>query len=292
MDQRSLDSLVPFDLVPFDADQEEYMFTFHGYPTLQKIETPLTISLGGTTLLSSSISSNEVKQFKVKITSKQAKNKFTRLVQNAGNILLHDGYSKDRGSVTRQTANGDQLEFYEEDNQYFSNPRPLLSVCGACCLIKRSVIDEIGFFDPHYFMYYEDVDLSLRAWRAGWDIVYEPRSIIHHKHKATTGMITSSFFITMVEKNHLALTLVHYPLYVFVSELIRFFIRTIITVLKASMYKFRDNIERYYQWNYLAEGRIIAAASLTKHFSQMVSNKLWWARHQKRGHKEMRPYLY
>ncbi len=41
---------------------------------------------------------------------------------------------------------------------------------GAALLIRRACIEDIGLFDDRLFMYWEDVDLSLRARRAGWSI--------------------------------------------------------------------------------------------------------------------------
>lgn len=47
-------------------------------------------------------------------------------------------------------------------------------VPGSYFLARKEMIDEIGFFDRDYFLYYEDVDLCLRAKRNGWKIFYYP----------------------------------------------------------------------------------------------------------------------
>lgn len=280
-------------MVPFTAPQKEkYVFTIHGYPTTKRMATPISLHLNETQLLSRVIKSNQVKQLTITITRQQAKQKLIWLVQNAGNVVLHDGYSKDRGSITRQATNGDSLEFYEEDSQYYQQPTHLLSICGASCLIKREVIDAIGFFDGHYFMYYEDVDLSLRAWRSGWNIMYQPKSVVYHYHKATTGKVTSSFFISMVEKNHLAFTMVHFPFHIFLTEFMLFWIRTGVTVGKSFIFRFRDNLERSRKWNVLAEGRTVAAIYILKHFCRLFKNKLFWAKRQQRSYDDMSRYLY
>ena len=53
-------------------------------------------------------------------------------------------------------------------------------VSGACVLARRAAWDDIGGFDPGYFMYLEDVDLCWRAQRAGWAVGYEPTAEVTH----------------------------------------------------------------------------------------------------------------
>lgn len=53
-------------------------------------------------------------------------------------------------------------------------------VSGAFVLIRRRTWEEIGGFDPHYFMYLEDVDLCWRAGRAGWRVGYVPGARVTH----------------------------------------------------------------------------------------------------------------
>jgi N-acetylglucosaminyl-diphospho-decaprenol L-rhamnosyltransferase len=53
-------------------------------------------------------------------------------------------------------------------------------VSGACFLARRGAWDEIGGFDPAFFMYLEDVDLCWRLCRAGWATGYEPKAEVTH----------------------------------------------------------------------------------------------------------------
>jgi N-acetylglucosaminyl-diphospho-decaprenol L-rhamnosyltransferase len=52
---------------------------------------------------------------------------------------------------------------------------------GSCLLIRRDAFDEIGGFDPGYFMYFEDLDLGERFGRAGWQNVYAPSAAVLHE---------------------------------------------------------------------------------------------------------------
>lgn len=53
-------------------------------------------------------------------------------------------------------------------------------VSGSCMLIRRQVVDEIGYFDERYFAYQEDADYCFQAQKAGWEIYYVPTARIIH----------------------------------------------------------------------------------------------------------------
>ena len=75
-------------------------------------------------------------------------------------------------------------------------PPPPASACqtdwvsGASMMIRRAVLDSIGLFDEGFFLYFEEVDLCLRAARAGWSCWYEPRSRVVHLMGQSTGLKT------------------------------------------------------------------------------------------------------
>ena len=46
--------------------------------------------------------------------------------------------------------------------------------CAACLMVRATVFAQLGGFDERLFLYCEDVDLSWRAWAAGWACVYVP----------------------------------------------------------------------------------------------------------------------
>ena len=51
---------------------------------------------------------------------------------------------------------------------------------GSCLLLRREAFDEVGGFDPAYFMYFEDTDLCRRLADAGWQSVYVPSAVVEH----------------------------------------------------------------------------------------------------------------
>jgi GT2 family glycosyltransferase len=54
-------------------------------------------------------------------------------------------------------------------------------VTGCCLLVRRACWEQLGGFDPAFFLYYEDVDLCQRARQAGWVVLHEPTlTVTHH----------------------------------------------------------------------------------------------------------------
>lgn len=79
--------------------------------------------------------------------------------------------------------------------------RPLPSVhqdigyaCGAALAISRDCYRATGGFDQDYFCYNEDVDLSLRAWIAGFRVMLSPHSIIRHRRGSSTKRLHKNHF--------------------------------------------------------------------------------------------------
>ena len=54
-------------------------------------------------------------------------------------------------------------------------------VAGACMVVRRQTLEEVGFLDERFFMYFEDADLCRRAREAGWSVYYVPGvQVVHH----------------------------------------------------------------------------------------------------------------
>ena len=66
-------------------------------------------------------------------------------------------------------------------------PTDVDQICGAFMLIRPDAWRQVGGFDPHYFMYNEDVDLNFRLRRAGWRVVFLPDARITHHLGASSS---------------------------------------------------------------------------------------------------------
>ncbi|MDA1079990.1 MAG: glycosyltransferase [bacterium] len=278
-------------LLPLSDEVDEFTFIMHGYPTQnQKLISSGTITIAGEMKIPFSITPNSIFRKKIILNKARHQNNLIWLVQNAGNLVLKDGYSKDIGSVTR-VINKHVDEFYEEDSKFFSEKQNLIAACGAGMLIKRSVIDVIGFFNAQYFMYYEDIDLSLRTWKQGWDIVYAPNAVISHAHRATTGKVESSFFLSMVEKNHLFLLLTHFPLTTFLKEYFLFGCRLATAIMKQFVFRFL-RWDKYQIWRVKTSGRVGAFFSFHSQLLTFIKIRFWWQRREIRSYNQLEKHLY
>jgi len=66
------------------------------------------------------------------------------------------------------------------------------TLAGCCLLIKKEVIDKIGYFYEPYFLNLEETDYCARAGKTGFKTVCEPKSKVWHKIGATLGKIPAS----------------------------------------------------------------------------------------------------
>jgi N-acetylglucosaminyl-diphospho-decaprenol L-rhamnosyltransferase len=61
---------------------------------------------------------------------------------------------------------------------------------GACLLVRREVMDQVGTLDERFFMYSEEMDWCRRIKQAGWKMVYLPEAqVIHHMGKSSDQVV-------------------------------------------------------------------------------------------------------
>jgi GT2 family glycosyltransferase len=65
-------------------------------------------------------------------------------------------------------------------------------VAGASMMARLDALAEVGFFDPDYFLYYEEVDLMHRLRRKGWEVWHVSEAQVMHVAGASTGVSTAN----------------------------------------------------------------------------------------------------
>jgi len=83
-------------------------------------------------------------------------------------------------------------------DQYYINDQPADDVqevdwvTGACILLRREAIEQVGLLDESVFMYSEELDWCRRAKSVGWRVVYLPTAqVIHHEGKSSEQAVAS-----------------------------------------------------------------------------------------------------
>ena len=67
----------------------------------------------------------------------------------------------------------------------WDEPCQIEVISGAFCLLRKTALDKIGLLDEKFFMYGEDIDLSYRLLKGGYENWYLPLPITHFKGKST-----------------------------------------------------------------------------------------------------------
>lgn len=73
----------------------------------------------------------------------------------------------------------------EDDGPAWFSPRRVFGACGGAVAYRRSMLEEIGFLDPDFFMTYEDTDLSFRAQLRGHGCLFLPEAVVYHRYRGT-----------------------------------------------------------------------------------------------------------
>lgn len=103
--------------------------------------------------------------------------------KDLGKVLWYAG-----GIIDWQNVMGINRGVDEIDNKQFNLVEEVDFATGCCSLFSSSVLKKIGCYDERYFMYFEDVDLSVRIKRGGFKILFEPKGIVWHKVAQSSGV--------------------------------------------------------------------------------------------------------
>jgi GT2 family glycosyltransferase/glycosyltransferase involved in cell wall biosynthesis len=105
-------------------------------------------------------------------------------------LLYPDGTIQSAGSIRNPGAPewfDHAHRFKPADHPPANVLQPYLAMTGAALYIRRAVLDRVGLLDEGYGMAYEDVDYCLRAWEAGFRVVYCPWASLTHLEAKTRG---------------------------------------------------------------------------------------------------------
>jgi len=77
----------------------------------------------------------------------------------------------------------------QKDKGQYEAEEPVPAATGGATIYRTELFKQIGLFDEYFFAYLEDVDISLRARLAGWDILYMPEAVAYHHVSYTSSKL-------------------------------------------------------------------------------------------------------
>jgi len=117
-------------------------------------------------------------------------------LDSAGMLVCADGSSKQRG--------------HGRAPEDFPVLEEILLPSGSAALYRRAMLESLGGFDSHFFLYCEDTDLGLRARWAGWKCLYVPEAVVEHHYSHSAGR-ASPLKAYYVERNRLFVVAKNFP---------------------------------------------------------------------------------
>ncbi len=76
-------------------------------------------------------------------------------------------------------------------------PQSVEVIKGACLLLRRAALDDVGLLDESYFMYTEEVDLCYRLAQAGWQLWWVPAARVTHYGEASSCQAAQSMYVQL-----------------------------------------------------------------------------------------------
>lgn len=121
------------------------------------------------------------------VTSRMLRYDKPEWLDNAGHVFLNTGEVLPRGSA--------------EPASRYDQRADVQGSCGGGCLLRLDMLEDIGLFDEFYSTGYEDAELGLRAWLAGYRQTYEPRAVLRHKVGASIDKIRDLDYAVRLQLN-------------------------------------------------------------------------------------------
>jgi len=88
---------------------------------------------------------------------------------------------------------------YQMKSWSLDAPRQVDALLGACLLLRRQVIEQIGLLDESYFIYSEEIDLCYRLQAAGWRLYWQPAAQIVHYGGQSTQQVAAEMFLRLYQ---------------------------------------------------------------------------------------------
>lgn len=169
---------------------------------IQHSRTPYVILLNNDTTVDTRYVEEMVKAIEkspkiFSVSSKMIQMYHPELIDSAGDLYTLLGWGVCRGC-------GRPVSNYTKYDEIFT-------ACAGAAIYRRSVFDEIGYFDENHFAYLEDIDIGYRARIYGYYNMYCPTALVYHVGSGTSGSKYNSFKVKLAARNNLYLNYKNMP---------------------------------------------------------------------------------
>jgi GT2 family glycosyltransferase len=120
-----------------------------------------------------------------------------------------------------------------------NTPREVDMVPGACLILSRDALDQVGLLDEDYFIYSEEVDLCYRLRRAGWRLYWLPQAVVIHYGGQSTRQMAAAMFLRLYQgkvlyfrKHHGRLAAQLYKLILLIAALARLLLSPLVWLVR------------------------------------------------------------
>lgn len=86
---------------------------------------------------------------------------------------------------------------YPQERWDTETARRVEVIKGACLMLRKEVLDQVGLLDDQYFMYTEEVDLCHRLAQAGWELWYVPAAQVIHFGEASSRQVAEAMYVQL-----------------------------------------------------------------------------------------------
>lgn len=98
------------------------------------------------------------------------------------------------------------------NNKRFNKPCDIFASCGGAAIYRKSILNEIGYFDEFNFAYLEDIDIGYRARIYGYRNVYQPEAVVYHVGSAVSGSRYNDFKVRLSARNNIYIVFKNMPI--------------------------------------------------------------------------------
>lgn len=194
---------------------------------------------------------------------------YLKLLQSGSSFLTPSGFLMHKGLMK------------DPNDKKYNQKMEIFSANGACMLVRKKVIEEIGLFDPDFFAYFEESDFCWRVLLAGYLVYYDPEAVVWHKGRLTSGRLASGVSLFLSYRNRICGLIKNLSLKELIKIMpIHIFVCLCCVVAYCAMGKpsFAFSVFKAYWWNIInfkntLEKREVVQKKIRKIFDSLLMKK-------------------